>query len=154
MSQFEPVPSSLIGAVRMVLYSLRNHPMSEDRVREQLNELHLLREAISRIDPEHSQAKSLPSPFFPLCAYKEIPLPYPCHFAQLRYLETPQKSSIDEVLPDPSTPSQPPGNAELFYRVPLEEIMSRTSKNCCTRGFISYAVCHVPVVCGGRPSPP
>src|SRR2546426_9678902 len=101
-SNFEQVPFSITGAVESLLYSLRNHPMSEDRVRDQLNELHLFREAIARIDPEHPHSKSLPSPFFPPCAYKAIPLPDQCHLARLGYLENPARSSIDEVLPDRS----------------------------------------------------
>ena len=61
--EFEKVPFSLTYAVESVLCSLRNHPMSEDRLRDEPNELHLLCQAIYRIDPMHSQTKSLALPF-------------------------------------------------------------------------------------------
>ena len=128
MSDFEQVPFSLTGAIESLLYSLRNHPMSEDRVRDQLNELHLIREAIARIDPEHPQSKSLPSPFFPPCAYKAIPLPDQCHLARLGYLENSARSSIDDVLPDRSLTTQLPSMSESFYLGQLEEIRRERQK--------------------------
>ena len=123
--KFEPVPHSLLIAVESVLYSLRNHPMSEDRVREQLNELHFLREAIARIDPTHCQAKSLASPFFPICAYKAIPLPDQVQLAEAGYLENPAKSSIDEVLPDRPSLSPRSSKSEAFYRERIQKASSR-----------------------------
>lgn len=82
-----------------LLDRVRRKPMSEDELRQTLNDLHFFRKTLKGIDPDNPKTAPLPAPLLPPAACRDMKVGAIFHLAELGFSPTATTCSIDEVLP-------------------------------------------------------